>query len=123
MTDEQILKLCGYLTNNVRVVHHSVCQEVPTKVGPVSLAEEARAFFALRDALGVRGYETAAQAYTRLASVPVSEARDACRQQLQIIMSKAGNTASLGDDVSAADARDIEKAVRKLDGLLRAAGV
>lgn len=57
MTHEQIEALAGYLTDTQRVTYHSVALETS---GRAKL--EGRAFFALREALGIRGYATKEQA-------------------------------------------------------------
>jgi len=57
MTNDQITTLANYLTDNTRVVKHSV---------GLSLSgiarSEAGAFYGLRAAFGVSGYATAAEA-------------------------------------------------------------
>lgn len=61
MTDAQIEALAEYLTDTVRVTHHSVSLNLHGR--PLT---EARAFFALRDVFDINGYATKEEAIARL---------------------------------------------------------
>jgi uncharacterized membrane protein affecting hemolysin expression len=54
MTKEQINAVAQYFTHGPRVAHHSIALQVGGKMG-----DEAKAFFAVRDALNIKGYATA----------------------------------------------------------------
>jgi hypothetical protein len=63
--DDPILMLAEYLTGP-EVGHHSIALKLPVTGGPMKLRERADRFFALREAFGVEGYDSAAAAEQKI---------------------------------------------------------